>query len=103
MFNTLNSDLFAPQQPAKEIPVFAQKALDRCHIVFPDCSHPTSAICFENRYYAFLKFFPDQEKAKQVAHRLVEKGNQVILTRVRKGLVLWIFEPDAQQIGRTVH
>jgi len=103
MVNMLHSDLSAPQPPSNNIPIFAQKALDRCHIVFPDCSHPTSAIFFENHYYAYVKFYVDEERAQQAAHRLIQKGNGVILTRVRKGLVLWMLEPDAQQIGRIVH
>ncbi len=103
MLDALHSDFLTPQKPVRNIPIFAQKALDRCHIVFPDSPDPTGAIIFENKYYAYVKFFEDQEKAKKVAQRLVGKGNEVILTRVRKGLVLWVLEPDAQRIGRIVH
>lgn len=102
MLDALHSNLSTHQQSPGEVLVFAQKALDRCHVVFPDCQTPTSAIVFENRYYAYVRFYANQTKAKQAAQRLIGKGNEVILTRVRKGLVLWVLEPDAQPIGRTV-
>ena len=102
MLDALQSDLSASQQSPGEILVFAQKALDRCHVVFPDCPNPTSAIIFESKYYAYVRFYANQHKAKQAAQRLIGKGNEVILTRVRKGLVLWVLEPDAQLVVRNI-
>ncbi|MEM7772346.1 MAG: hypothetical protein AAGA75_09430 [Cyanobacteria bacterium P01_E01_bin.6] len=95
MVNALNPEILPPQKSANAVPVFAQKALDRCHIIFPDCEQPTSAIFYEQQYYAYVKFFASSEKAQEVAQRLIGKGKRVILTRVRTGIVLWIHEPEA--------
>lgn len=79
-------------------PIFAQKLVDRCHIALPDTPKPTSAIFYEGRYYAYVKFFPNVETARQKADLMAKRGNSVILTRVPKGLVLWVLEPDAEPI-----
>ncbi|MBD2462643.1 hypothetical protein H6G89_16505 [Oscillatoria sp. FACHB-1407] len=59
-------------------------------------SHPVGAIAYEGQYYAYVKFFPTVEAAQRGADRLIEKGNAVILTRIPKGLVLWVHEPEAK-------
>ncbi|MGB3491224.1 MAG: hypothetical protein WBA57_00745 [Elainellaceae cyanobacterium] len=97
----MSSDLSGQPSP-QSLPVFAQKALDRCHVVLPDSSHPVGALIYEDQYYVLVKFFDTDEKAKRAAQRLRERGNEVILTRVRKGLVLWVLEPDAERVGRVV-
>lgn len=89
---------FMPQNPATAMeptPIFSQKLVDRCHIVLPDTPKPTSAICYEGQYYAYVKFFPNVETARQKADLMTQRGNAVLLTRVPKGLVLWVHEPDA--------
>lgn len=77
-------------------PIFAQKLVDRCHVFLPGESKPTSAICYDGQFYAYVKFFSTPEAARQKAELLVQRGNTAILTRVPKGLVLWVLEPDAQ-------
>jgi hypothetical protein len=77
-------------------PVFLQKLVKRCHIVLPDVPTPIGAILHEGKLYAYVKFFPNIEAAQRGAQRLIEKGNLVILTRVAKGLVLWVYEPEAK-------
>lgn len=79
-------------------PIFAQKLVDRCHILLPDESKPTSAIYYDGQFYAYVKFFSTTEAARQKAELMVRRGNSVILTRVSKGLVLWVLEPDAQPV-----
>lgn len=79
-------------------PVFAQKLVDRCHVLLPDESKPTSAICYEGQFYAYVRFFPTLEAARQKAELVMKRGNAAILTRVPKGVVLWVLEPDAQLI-----
>jgi hypothetical protein len=81
-------------------PIFAQRAVERCHVVLPDTPRPTSAIYFEGRYYAYVKLFPNTEVARHKAALMTQRGDLVILTRVPKGLVLWVFEPDAQPIHK---
>lgn len=83
---------------AASAPVFAQKLVDRCHILLPDDSKPTSAICYEGQFYAYVKFFPTLEAARQKAELVIRRGNSAILTRVPKGLVLWVLELEARPI-----
>lgn len=84
----------------EQIPIFAQKAVDRCHVNLPDTPKPTSAVCYEGQYYAFVKFFSNLDTARQKAELMAKRGNTVILTRVPKGLVLWVHEPDAQVVQK---
>lgn len=77
-------------------PIFSQKLVDRCHVLLPGTSIPTSAIYYEGQYYAYVKFFPSVEIARQKATLMSQRGNTVLLTRVPKGLVLWVLEPDAR-------
>lgn len=87
---------FSPSNPIEPTPIFAQKLVDRCHVLLPDTSKPSSAIFFEGRYYVYVRFFPSVEAARQKAALMSKRGNLVILTRVPKGLVLWVYEPDAR-------
>jgi hypothetical protein len=89
-----------PQSTVEPIPVFLQKLVERCHIRLPDTSRPTSAIYYDGQYYAFVKLFPTLEVARQKARLLTQRGNTVLLTRVPKGLVLWVHEPDAQPVSK---
>lgn len=86
------------QNSSESVPIFVQKLVDRCHILLPDESKPTSAICYEGQFYAYVKFFSTIEAARQKAELLNSRGNTAILTRVPKGLVLWVLELDAQPI-----
>ncbi|MFM7424211.1 MAG: hypothetical protein ACKO7W_04320 [Elainella sp.] len=84
-----------PNSPLEPTPIFSQKLVDRCHILLPDTPRPTSAIFYEGRYYSYVKYFSTVETARQKAEMMTRRGNQVLLTRVPKGLVLWVYEPDA--------
>lgn len=86
----------SPLDSTEPVPIFAQKLVERCHIVLPDTPTPTSAILYEGRFYGYVKFFPTVEAARRAAERMTDRGNAVILTRVPKGLVLWVLEPQAQ-------
>jgi hypothetical protein len=59
-----------------------------------------SAIQYQDRFYSYLKFYPTVEPAQRAAKRLIVKGEAVILTQIPKGLILWVFEPDAQLAKR---
>jgi hypothetical protein len=89
------------QTPSKElIPIVMQKVTDRCHVVLPGTAKPTSAITFDDKFYIFVKFFASDAIARQKADLMVSRGNQVVLTRVPKGLVLWTLEADAELVNR---
>jgi hypothetical protein len=87
------------KSPINSMPVpmvLAQRSVQRCHIDLPGVPRPTSAIVHNGQYYAYVRFFPTLEAAKRPVERLIAKGNAVILTKVPKGFVLWVLEPDAQ-------
>jgi hypothetical protein len=89
---------------ALSIPIFAQRAVERCHVTLPDSPEPTGAIHYEGQYYVYVKFFPTLEVANQKAALLVQRGNTVLMTRVPKGLVLWALElgaSPAQKVTKT--
>lgn len=89
------------QTPSRElIPIVMQKVTDRCHVVLPGTAKPTSAITFDDKFYIFVKFFASDAVARQKADLMVSRGNQVVLTRVPKGLVLWTLETDAELVNR---
>jgi len=80
-------------------PILSQKVVDKCHVLLPDTPIPTSAIIFEDQFYVFVKFFPTVEAARRAAERMTNWGNTVVLTRIPKGLVLWVLEPEARRTG----
>ncbi|HEY9697995.1 MAG TPA: hypothetical protein V6D10_12075 [Trichocoleus sp.] len=87
--------------PVEPTPIFAQKVIERCHIILPDTPKPTSAVFYDGNYYAFVKCFPTVEAARQKAELMTQRGNTVILTRIPKGLVLWVLEHDARPVERS--
>jgi hypothetical protein len=86
----------------KLIPILMQKVTDRCHVALPGTAKPTSAIAFEDKLFVYVKFFISETTARQKAEMMVGRGNQVVLTRVPKGMVLWVLEPDAELVNRRV-
>jgi hypothetical protein len=73
-----------------------QKTLKKCHIRVPDLDHPISAISYGGSFYSYFKFYSTLESAQRGAERLMVRGDIVVLTQVSRGLVLWVFEPDAR-------
>jgi hypothetical protein len=88
------STSFGKAAPA--VVLLNRKDVRTCHIVLPDEPKPISAIRYQNKFYSYLKFYPSTEPAQRAAGRLIEKGEAVVLTQIPKGLILWVFEPDAQ-------
>lgn len=68
-----------------------------CHITVPDLPSPIGAIQYQENFYSYFRCFSSLEAAQRAAKRLMSSGNIVVLTQVPKGLVLWIFESDAQR------
>ncbi len=66
-----------------------------CHIQVPDEIDRLAAIQVGDQYYSFFKVIKERQKTLQVAARLVYKGDEVVITLVSKGDVIWILEPGA--------
>lgn len=88
---SLHGDIASPLPP-----ILDSKQVKNCHICLPDTPRPIGAIQFGGHFYSYVKFFSDLDAAQRGAGRLMQRGNVVVLTRVTKGLVLWVLEPDAQ-------
>lgn len=82
------------------VPLLSGKSVKNCHIVLPDLAKPTSAILYGGNLYSYVRFYAEVDAAQRAAARLIIRGNAVVLTQVRKGLILWVLEPDAQLATR---
>ena len=82
--------------PLEPTPIFSQKAVERCHVLLPNMPTPLGAIHYEGEYYIFVRVFLTVEIAQHKADLMRQRGNSVLLTRIPRGLVLWVLEPDAE-------
>jgi hypothetical protein len=98
----MTASLPTPINSQKLIPILMQRVMDRCHVMLPGTSKPTSAVMFEDGFYVYVKIFASDAIARQKAEMMMSRGNQVILTRVPRGLVLWVLEPDAELVKRRI-
>ncbi|MBL1179351.1 hypothetical protein, partial [Pantanalinema sp. GBBB05] len=73
-----------------------RKAVSSCHIYLPDVPKPVGAIAYQGKLYSYVRVYSTLEPAQRAALRLLQRGNQVILTQVPKGLILWVLELDAR-------
>lgn len=97
------SDWQTDWQPAEtlaEARVLDSREVQHCHITAPDLPRPTGAIAYGGQLYSYLRLFPTLEAAQRAAARSMGRGNQVLLTRVPKGFVLWILEPEARRLTK---
>lgn len=86
----------SPVSPVASIPILNRKSVINCHIMVPDLPKPVGAIAYGGKFYSYFRCYPDVESVQRAAARLIARGDLILLTQVRKGLVLWVFEPDAQ-------
>jgi hypothetical protein len=84
------------------VPVLNPQSLRKCHVLLPGEQKASSAVIYNNQYYIYVRIFPDAEAAQRGVNRLLEKGNKVVLTETLRGLVLWVFEPDARPVVRSL-
>lgn len=98
MLNDVQFDSQASMSP-RIVLLLNGKSVRNCHIVLPDMPKPVAAIVYDNKLYSYVRFYNAMEPAQRAAARLIMRGNEVILTQVRRGLILWVLEPDAQLAG----
>jgi hypothetical protein len=73
---------------------------ETCHIDIPDEAKPLAGIFWQGRCYSFVRCLPTLEKINESAARLVDRGNQVVLTKNPRGYSLWVEESDGQRCAR---
>lgn len=81
---------------APSVPILSPKLVKPCHIVVPDLPKPVGAIAHDGKFYSYFRCYEDIPSVQRAAARLIARGDLIVLTQVRRGLILWVFEPDAQ-------
>lgn len=66
-----------------------------CHIRLPDETERLPAIALDGKYYSFFRSLEDVQKTLGLILKLTARGEQVALTKTRRGYVIWVHEPDA--------
>ena len=100
----VNSSRPVPPPPApRSVPVLNHSTVKKCHIIVPDLPKPVGAIAHEGEFYSYFRAYEDVASVQRVAAKLIRRGDKVLLTQVRKGLILWVLEPDAQLAGTAGH
>jgi hypothetical protein len=86
-----------PTPPLRSsLPILNRTAFKSCHVLLPDEDKPLSAVRYGNQFFSYFRAYTSVEAVQKDAARLIARGDRVVLTQVRKGLILWVFEPDAQ-------
>ncbi|MGI0490709.1 hypothetical protein ACN4EG_02760 [Alkalinema pantanalense CENA528] len=71
-----------------------------CYITLADEVKPIAAIEYQDAYFSFFKTVADRSRADQLAAKLLNKGNSLVMVEIPRGVSLWIYEPDAQPVLR---
>ncbi len=69
------------------------------YIRVPDLNNLLEAIQFQQQSYSLFKRFPDIHRASEIALRLNQKGDQVLIIPQGSEYGVWIWEPDAQWVS----
>lgn len=54
-----------------------------------------AAIMVEQKYYSLIKVSKDTHKTLTICSRLMQRGGEVVITKIPKGNAIWRYEPDA--------
>lgn len=68
-----------------------------CHVRVPDAEGRLAAIVLGDRYYSYFRLVKEPQKTLQLAVKLIQRGDEVAITRTTKGDVIWIYESDAKE------
>lgn len=98
-------EYFAAAASATELPSLVEsdklEVLDNpdryqtCRIQVPETDRRFFAILVNGDYYRLFRARKTKEKATQMADRLRQRGDRVMLTATPQGYALWIWEPEA--------
>ncbi|MDJ1184037.1 hypothetical protein [Roseofilum casamattae] len=65
----------------------------------PDLNDPLQGIEFEQQHYSLFQSFSDWQRASDIALRLAEKGDRIVILADSPQYSLWILEPEAKWIA----
>jgi hypothetical protein len=87
-------------QPAQTYRVLRSPAsYEACQILVPDLAKPLTAIKVNSKCYGLLRRVNDENKAIELANRLSQRANEVIITQNQIDFSIWVLEPEAYLIG----
>ncbi len=101
---------YAPprHQPKHTIqPVFGPKAClviteadayESCQIQVPDMAKPLSAITYRGRYYSIFKQEADAERLIEIAAKLTQRGDDILIAMAASNYILALLEPNAKLV-----
>jgi hypothetical protein len=67
-----------------------------CFIELPGEEKPVAAIEVIGKYYSYARFSPTEDKAFETTLRLLDKNRLSMITKIPKGYVVWMLEPEAK-------
>mgnify|MGYP001806200612 CR=1 FL=1 len=91
----------SPQLNAQETDIGSTKIIDSrelyrsCHVWLPDWKERIAAICVDKEYYSLFRAVKDAEETLALVTKLGKKGNKTVITKIPKGYVIWVIEPEA--------
>ncbi|MGF1520699.1 MAG: hypothetical protein ACFBSF_00080 [Leptolyngbyaceae cyanobacterium] len=81
-----------PLQPVKLL--IQREDYATCHIKVPEEPQRLSAITLDSKFYSFFRVLEEPTKTLGLLLKLTARGNQVAMTPIRRGYVIWVHEPD---------
>jgi endonuclease YncB( thermonuclease family) len=66
-----------------------------CHIRVTDFSERLVAIAIGDRYYSFFRRIYESKQVIDMVMRLGHRGDEIAITQVKEGYIVWVYEPDA--------
>lgn len=91
-----------PRSTVSPVPVLTHRQqYQSCHIILPD-QHRVAALQFGDGYYGFFRIESSISTATKVATRLQERGDRLVITQIPKGFALWVWEPSAIPLNRSI-
>ncbi|MEL6381122.1 MAG: hypothetical protein AAFQ89_01345 [Cyanobacteria bacterium J06626_18] len=85
-----------PLQPAKLL--IQREDYVTCHIQVPEESQRLSAITLDGKFYSFFRALKEPIKTLGLLLKLTARGNQVAMTPISRGYVVWVHEPDGAPV-----
>ncbi len=90
-----------PTHPEHGIKVLTERSeYQSRHIRIPESDDIVAAIAVAGQYYSFFRVEKRWGIALQMAERLHDRGDDVVITQIPKGFAIWVLESDATGLRR---
>ncbi len=66
-----------------------------CHIRVPDMPDRLPAVVVDGKFHSFFKTVKDRDKALDLLAKLIDKGDEAVITQTPKAYAVWVLEPTA--------